>query len=141
MLENPKLRAPIAISLGAIAGALCRFSIGQWLTQALSTGFPLATMLINVSGCFLMGLITTLAATRLNFRPDVLLLITTGFLGAYTTFSSYELDAANLIEARNLPADLLYWLGSPVLGLLCFTGGTTLVKVTAPSASQNDDLR
>ncbi|AFY36867.1 camphor resistance protein CrcB [[Leptolyngbya] sp. PCC 7376] len=129
MLDSPALRTPIAISLGAIIGALCRYFVGQWLTQSLALEFPIGTMLINISGCFLMGFITTLASHRLSLNPDELLLITTGFLGAYTTFSSYELDAANLLETRNLLGELTYWIGSPLLGFFCFGLGVTLGKV------------
>ena len=130
--DNPILRAPVAVSLGAIAGALCRYFIGQWLTQTLSTEFPIGTMLINLSGCFLMGLVTTLATRRFSLSPDVMLLITTGFLGAYTTFSSYELDTAKLVEARNLQDDLKYWVGSPLLGFLCFSIGAGIGKLPKP---------
>jgi CrcB protein len=137
-LNNSMLRAPIAVGLGAIAGALCRYFIGQWLTQTLATGFPIGTMLINLSGCFLMGLVTTLVARRFALSPDVTLLITTGFLGAYTTFSSYELDTARLVEARNLQADLKYWVGTPLLGFLCFSAGVGLGRLPHSSNSTED---
>jgi len=132
MFNHPTVRAPIAISLGAIAGALCRYFIGQWLTQTLATDFPISTMLINVSGCLLMGLVTTLATRRFFLSPDVLLLITTGFLGTYTTFSSYELDTASLLEPRNLQEDLKYWVGTPLLGFLSFYLGVALAKLSKP---------
>ncbi|MGP1387164.1 MAG: fluoride efflux transporter CrcB [Thainema sp.] len=137
MLENPAIRAPIAISLGAIAGALCRYVSGQWLGNSIDINFPIGTLLINLSGCFLMGLITTLATRRFSFHPELFLLMTTGFLGAYTTFSSYELDSANLLEARNLQADFIYWIGSPILGFLCFALGTLLARQIETSRSQN----
>jgi CrcB protein len=136
--DNPVVRAPIAVGLGAIAGALCRYFIGQWLTQALATGFPIGTMLINLSGCFLMGLMTTLATRRFTLSPEVRLLITTGFLGAYTTFSSYELDTAKLVEARNLKEDLKYWVGSPLLGFLCFSAGVGLGRLPKPLDQTED---
>ena len=132
MLEKPNIRVPIGISLGAIAGALCRYYVGQWLRQSIDTNFPIGTLIVNLSGCFLMGLITTLAAKTFSLSPDLVLLLTTGFLGAYTTFSSYELDAANLLELKNLQGDLLYWIGSPLLGLLGFGLGVTLAKLAKP---------
>ena len=94
LLENPNIRASVAVSLGAIAGSLCRYYAGQWLTQSIDTGFPIGTMIVNLSGCFLMGLITTLVAKRFSWNPELILLLTTRFLGAYTTFSAYELDTA-----------------------------------------------
>lgn len=138
MLANPILRAPIAIGLGSIAGALCRYFVGQWLSQFLTTGFPIWTLLINLSGCFLMGIMITLADRRFSFSQDVLLLLTTGFLGAYTTFSSYELDTANLLESRNLLKELIYWVGSPLLGFLCFGLGATLGRLPKPLNTPDD---
>ena len=138
MFENPNLRAPILIALGAIAGALCRYYLGLWLTQFLSLEFPIGTLAVNLTGCFLMGLLTTLATEVLPFRPDYLLLLTTGFLGAYTTFSSYELDTANLLETRNLEIELAYWIGSPTLGLIGFGLGGQLARLTRPSHSLDD---
>ena len=138
MSKNSNIRAPLAIGLGAIAGALCRYYLGLWLTQSSHTGFPTGTLVVNLSGCFLMGLITTLATEGSFLSPDFVLLLTTGFLGAYTTFSSYELDTANLLEARKLQNDLAYWIGSPLLGFLCFKLGVSLIKLTRRSnSSQN----
>jgi CrcB protein len=130
MSKNFNIRVPLAIGLGAIAGALCRYYFGWWLTQSFDTGFPTGTLVVNLSGCFFMGLITTLATDRLLFNPDLILLLTTGFLGAYTTFSAYELDAANLLEEKSLQGDLAYWIGSPLLGFLCFNLGVKLTKLT-----------
>lgn len=138
MLKNFNIRVPIAISLGAIAGALCRYYLGWWVTQLIDTEFPTRTLVVNLSGCFFMGLITTLATERSLLSPDLVLLLTTGFLGAYTTFSSYELDTANLLEMKSLQSDLVYWIGSPLLGFFCFNLGVRLIKFTFKSnSSQN----
>jgi len=138
MSKNSNIRAIIAIGLGAITGALCRYYLGLWLTNSINTGFPIDTLVVNLSGCFLMGLITTLTMERSLLSPDFVLLMTTGFLGAYTTFSSYELDTANLLEVKNLQNDLVYWIGSPLLGFLCFNLGVKLIKLTRRSnSSQN----
>ncbi|MGD1942908.1 MAG: fluoride efflux transporter CrcB [Leptolyngbyaceae cyanobacterium] len=132
MLENPTIRAPMAIGLGAIAGALSRYYLGQWLTPAIPLAFPVGTFLVNISGCFLMGLMTALMIRRLSLNPDLALLITTGFLGAYTTFSSYELEAENLLEIKHLQTGLVYWIISPLLGFLCFYTGVLLAKIIQP---------
>jgi CrcB protein len=94
-------------------------------------------MVINISGCFLMGLITTLATRRFSLSPDVMLLLTTGFLGAYTTFSSFELDTGKLVlETRDRQAELRYWMGTPLLGLLSFAIGVGLVRLAFPAKQQ-----
>lgn len=138
MLENSNIRAPIAVALGAIAGSLCRYYVGQWLTQSINTEFPIETLIVNLSGCFLMGLIVTLFVEKFSWKPDLILLLTTGFLGAYTTFSAYELDTANLLEKKNLQADLIYWIGSPLMGLLLFYLGVILARLIHSSDQLND---
>ena len=132
MLEDPNVRTPITIGLGAIAGALSRYYLGQWLTLLTPLIFPMGTFLVNISGCFFMGLITTLMVRRLFLKPDLMLLITTGFLGAYTTFSSYEFEAEQLLDFRNRPIGWLYWISSPLLGFLSFGLGVALAKIVQP---------
>lgn len=127
MLANPAVRTPIAIGLGAIAGALSRYYIGLWLTHWLGTAFPYSTLFINLTGCFGIGL---LAALFLHFNsrihPDLRVLLTTGFLGSYTTFSTYALDTARLVQQQTLELGLLYWVGSAGLGLVSVCLGMRL---------------
>jgi fluoride exporter len=142
VFQKSSVRNPLAVTLGAIAGALSRYYLSLWVTKALGTGFPYATMLINLTGSFLMGLITTLIVERtLLISPEISLLITVGFLGSYTTFSSYELDTMNLLREfgwqtpTTLSMTLLlavkpifYWLGSAILGFLCLYLGTIVAR-------------
>lgn len=129
MLQNPAVRTPIGISLGAIAGALSRYYLGLWFTQLFGTGFPYSTLIINVSGCFVMGFFTTLALDPLiAIHPDIRLLVTTGFLGSYTTFSTYELDTAKLLQERNLEIDLAYWFSSAFFAPISLLLGNALAE-------------
>jgi CrcB protein len=114
--NNVALSAPIAVSLGAIPGALSRYYITIRLAQWLGTSFPYGTFAINISGALLMGFITTLAIDRSIASPELQLLITTGFLGSYTTFSTYALDTSVLLRDGSRVRSLLYWAGSAVLG-------------------------
>lgn len=112
-------RLPIAISLGAIAGALSRYYVNLWFVRHYGTTFPFGILVINMTGCCLMGLIATLTLDRtVSLSPEIYSLLTTGFLGAYTTFSTYGLDTVML--ARNQLGNLavLYWLGSAVGGII-----------------------
>ncbi|MEH1970135.1 fluoride efflux transporter CrcB [Nostoc sp.] len=127
MLQNPAIRTPIGISLGAIAGALSRYYLGLWFTELFGTEFPYSTLIVNVSGCFVMGFFTTLALGRLiAIHPDIRLLVTTGFLGSYTTFSTYELDTAALLQQRSLKIDLIYWFSSAFFALFSLLLGNAL---------------
>lgn len=122
-----KLRAQIAISFGAIAGALSRYYLSIGINQWLGTAFPFATFLINLSGAFVMGFFTSLALKR-SLSPDLRLAIAVGFLGSYTTFSTYTLDIEKLLIAGNWQFSFLYWMGSTILGLLCLETGSYLAR-------------
>lgn len=128
--QSPAIRNPIAISLGAIAGALCRYYLSLWFVQRFGTYFPYGTLFVNITGSFLMGVFITLTFERvLMLSPEVILLISVGFLGSYTTFSSYELDSIKLINQGKIIAMGLYWLGSPLLGLLGIQLGVWLARL------------
>jgi fluoride exporter len=118
---SPEIRTPIAISLGAIGGALCRYYLTLWFTARFGVGWPYGTFVINVTGCFAMGLLTTGISS-----PEWRLLLLTGFLGAYTTFSTYGLESFSLLRQNQLYGAGLYWLGSSVVGLLGVTIGVWL---------------
>lgn len=135
MFNNLKIRVPIIISLGAIAGVLSRYYIGLWLLQNFETKFPIDIFLINISGCFLMGFLSTILARKYPLRPELVLLLITGFLGTYTTFSTYELNTA--VNLNNLSRDLLYWIGSPILGLFCLEIGIKLAQITLSIKSRS----
>lgn len=128
-LADSKFRAPLAISLGAIPGALSRYYLTVLFAQWLGTSFPYGTFVINLSGSLMMGLFTTLAIEQVITSPDLQLLITTGFLGSYTTFSTYTLDTASLRRTGNRLLTLFYWAGSVVLGGLCLEIGIVLAKM------------
>jgi CrcB protein len=131
MLLDPAIRAPIAISLGAIAGALSRYYVTIWFSQRFGMSFPYGTFFINLTGCLGMGVFITLATERLPWlAPEVRLLVATGFLGAYTTFSTYGLETLNLVRERQWGIAIgLYGLGSAVLGLVCVYLGVLLGRL------------
>lgn len=123
------MRPVMAIALGAVAGALSRYYVGLTLTPMTTTSIPYGTLLANVTGCLLMGFLVTLSLGKMvNLHPDLRLLLLTGFLGSYTTFSSYELELAKLLIKRQITADLLYWGGSTFFGFLSLQMGSQLAE-------------
>ena len=128
MWQDPAVRAPIAISLGAIGGALSRYYLTLWFTHQWGADFPYGTFIVNLSGCFLMGFIATLALDISLISPDLRLLLTTGFLGAYTTFSTYGLDTLNLLGRQQWVMAGSYWLGSTALGIGAVQLGVILAR-------------
>jgi fluoride exporter len=126
------IRSPLAISLGAIAGALSRYYLTNWFTQIFGTHFPYSTFFINLSGCLSMGFFVTVAIEK-SLLPDIRLLVATGFLGAYTTFSTYGLDSLTLLNSGKVSLASLYWGGSAVLGILSVQLGIMLANWGKPT--------
>ncbi|WP_236739255.1 fluoride efflux transporter CrcB [[Phormidium ambiguum] IAM M-71] len=122
-------RTIVAIALGAIAGALSRYYVCLGVSQIFSSEMPLGTTIVNISGCLAMGFLTTLFLGKIiSIDPDFRLLLLTGFLGSYTTFSTYELDSAKLLHQGSLEPELFYWMGSVVFGLLSLQLGIFVAK-------------
>jgi len=126
---NSAIYIPILISLGAVPGALSRYYITLFFGRLFGTSFPYGTLFINIVGAFLMGLFATVIS-RLIITYDLYFLVAVGFLGSYTTFSTYALDTSNLLRTRNYKAALLYWLGTPILGFISIEIGIFLASIS-----------
>jgi CrcB protein len=111
------------LSIGAIAGAICRYQLGVWVS-GMNGGsiFPWATFIINVSGSLLLGfLMRYLIGTPSS--PEARILLTTGFCGAYTTFSTFSYEAVNLLIEGQTSTALAYAASSVVIAPgACFLG-------------------
>jgi CrcB protein len=130
MLQDPNLGHPIAISLGAVAGALSRYYITLWFANRFGTAFPYGTFFINITGCLAMGFFITLAFERVATIPsEVRLMVATGFLGAYTTFSTYGLETNVLWRDRSYSIAAFYWAGSAILGVIAVQLGIILARL------------
>lgn len=124
----PSVRAPIMISLGAIPGALCRYYLTIFSIKWLGTRFPYGTFSINLTGALVMGFFSTWVLERTLTSPELRLLVAVGFLGSYTTFSTYTLDTIALLKTGSYTLSLFYWAGSAVLGIICVELGSFLAK-------------
>lgn len=115
---HPWLRPTLAVSFGAVPGALSRFLLEAYLEPYLAGNVPFATLIVNVTGCFLLGVIAPLAFARtFVLHPELRLLLTTGLIGSYTTFSSYELDNDQLFSGQSLASGGLLLAGQYGLGI------------------------
>jgi CrcB protein len=88
----------LIIGMGGFIGAMVRYAIGLWIGQRWGRSFPLGTFFINVSGSFFIGLIMSLFTERFMVNPQWRLLLVVGFLGAYTTFSTFEYETGRLVK-------------------------------------------
>lgn len=127
------IRTFLLVFAGGAAGSVLRWWTGVALGHRYRGRFPLATFLINVSGAFLIGALSTLFSIEWYHRheSDLTALIMTGFLGGYTTFSSYQLEAVTLHKEQAYRTASLYWFGSVVAGLAAAALGAWAVRLTA----------
>ena len=115
----------LAISIGAILGANARYLLGGWVLERMGAEFPYGTLLINVTGSFAIGL--AYALIERHGAPDwVRPLVIVGFLGAYTTFSTFSLDTLALAERGAWLAAGTYIAGSVVASIVAVWVGVTV---------------
>lgn len=108
----------LMIGIGGFAGAIARFWLGGYVSNRMGTRFPWGTFVINISGSFVIGLIVTVLAERTHWSPNWRYLVPIGFIGAYTTFSTFEFETfQSLQDGQWLMAALNVGL-SVVLGFI-----------------------
>jgi fluoride exporter len=111
------------VAVGGALGSLARYLVAGAVQPAWWPGFPFGIFVVNITGGLAMGLITGLAALKLNLTPEMRAFLTTGILGGYTTFSTFSLDSAMLMERGAFVQAGAYVVGSVVLSILAlFTG-------------------
>lgn len=116
-----------AVASGGAFGAVARYSLNQLLAKTLAP-FPFATFFINITGSFLIGLLAIIFAEKYTASENWRLFLTVGFLGAYTTFSTFELETFELLRERQLTTAFFYASTSFAAGLLGVFGGVWLGK-------------
>lgn len=119
----------LVIALGGALGALSRYGLGVWISNKWNQGFPLHTFLINISGAFLLGFLNILFIERLTISPLWRLGIGVGFLGAFTTFSTFGFEVITLLEGGSFFTAGLYTLLSIVVGFTGVALGVGLARI------------
>ena len=118
----------LAVAAGGAIGSLVRYFVAGWVQSAAWPGFPWGIFVVNISGGLIMGLIVELGALKLSFTPELRAFLTVGILGGYTTFSTFSLDSALLIERGAYGSAAAYVAGSAVLSILALFAGMWLVR-------------
>ncbi len=120
------LQKLLLLGLAGSLGTLARAGLGSILQRACGPRFPWGTASVNLLGCFLFGLIWMLGSERGRISPEFRYLLLVGFMGAFTTFSSFVGDSADLAAQGRPWAALVNVVGQNALGLLCFLLGARL---------------
>ena len=113
----------LLIGLGGFAGAISRYAVDTAVTARVGGDFPWGTFLINVSGSFLLGVLYAVIAERSLLPEEVRGPLLIGFIGAYTTFSTYMLESWGLVESGSYGAAIANLGGSVVVGLVAVAAG------------------
>lgn len=121
----------IWIGIGSALGGNARFWIGTWIQQRWGVSFPIGTLFVNVTGSFILGLFISLFMVKLEFpHIDTLrLLFAIGFVGSYTTFSTFEYETFALVETGSLLLAFLNVLGSVTAGFIAVWLGIVLGRL------------
>ena len=118
----------LSIFLGGGVGALLRFLISEQTDRFFLSSFPFGTIVVNVLGAFLMGLVVSYFADKVNISQNIKMLLTIGFLGGFTTFSTFNLDFYQLFSNGEILASLLYLFVTFTFTVIAFYLGLSLFK-------------
>ena len=119
------------LALGGALGSIARYAVGVWIYERVGTRFPYGTFVINVSGCFLIGLVLTILDSHLELSPVWRLAVPTGFIGAYTTFSTFEYETLRAVQNGHSGIAVCYFGASLALGFAAVWLGMLCGQVVA----------
>lgn len=117
------------IALAGAMGTVCRFLASGWAQRAAGDRFAWGTLAVNVIGCFVFGLIVSLAEGRELVSVRVTVILLAGFLGAFTTFSTFAFETSNYLRDGQLGTGLLHLVAHNLLGVLGVTAGVYLGRL------------
>ncbi|EGW48476.1 crcB protein [Prevotella sp. C561] len=118
----------LLVGVGSFVGGSLRMLISKYVQLAIAGSFPLGTMVVNVLGCFLIGIFSSLPNSNGGVSPAVRLLLTTGFCGGFTTFSTFMNENATLLKGGDgFMLSSLYIIASLAFGFIALLVGRHLV--------------
>ena len=119
------------IAVGGALGTIARYWVGATVAERMGTRFPFGTFLINLSACLIIGFSITYLGKRAGMNPAWRYLIPVGFVGAYSTFSTYEWETLSTLRSGAFALASLYALGSLILGLVAVWLGAALAEAVS----------
>ena len=130
MLASPM--SLLAVAVGGAAGSVARYLMLMAVMQWAGTRFPVGTIVVNVIGCTVMGVLSELAALAWSPSPELRALLLVGVLGGFTTFSSFTLDIGVLVARDEFAAAAGYFLASTLFSVVGFFAGLWAVRSLVP---------
>lgn len=123
------LKNLLIVGLGGGAGSILRYLCQKWVYQFYPHPFPWGTLLVNIAGCFLIGVFYAISEKTSFLTPEWRLLLTTGFCGGFTTFSAFAFENLTLLRTGDITYFILYITVSVLLGSAAVFGGMALIKI------------
>lgn len=119
----------LAVAVGGSIGATTRYVVSTWAAERFGTGFPYGTLIVNVVGCFIIGVFMVATTEKFIINPYWRLIVTVGFVGGLTTFSSFSYETFQLIEDSGLTLVMYNILSNLVLGFLATWLGMVAMRL------------
>ena len=119
----------LLIALGGALGSIARYWVGSTIAGRMGTKFPYGTFVINMTACVLIGFSLTFLARRADLNPAWRFLVPVGFIGAYSTFSTYEWETLSTVHSGAFLLAALYAVSSLALGLAAVWGGSVIAEI------------
>ncbi len=111
------------LALAGASGTLCRFALCEAANKLKAGPFPLGTFSVNILGSFIFGFLYAAAQSKLNLSPEARTIVLVGFVGAFTTFSTFAFDTAKLLQSQQWMLGVWNVGGQIVLGLIALVAG------------------
>ena len=119
----------LLIAAGGALGSIARFWVGSTISGRIGAKFPYGTFVINITACVILGFTLTYIGKRAGLNPAWRYFIPVGFIGAYSTFSTYEWETLSTLRSGAFTVGALYAVGSLILGLASVWAGTALAEL------------
>jgi len=118
----------LSVAIGGALGAVARYGLGIWISNKWVHSFPLHTFLINILGALTLGFLNTVLLDKLTLSPEIRIALTVGFLGAFTTFSTFGYEVITLIKDGNIITAGAYTMLSIIIGFFGVFIGMSLAR-------------